>query len=75
MQFILERTDPPIVSATIRNPVIPVKGQEMISHFFDEMRKLLSPIPNQPAIQTSGSPAVEIEEVDLEIEEVDLDQR
>ena len=64
MQFILERTDPPVVTGTIRNPVIPVKGQEMIKHYFDEMRKLLSPIASQPLTDSTDGEAILIEEVD-----------
>ena len=75
MQFVLERTDPPVVSATIRNPVIPVRGQEMIGHFFGEMRKLLSPIPNQPAIPVSDNQEIDVVEIDLEIDEVETDER
>ena len=75
MQFILERTNPPVVTGTIRNPVIPVKGQEMIKHYLDEMRKLLSPIPNQPGVAASGSPEIEVEEIDIEIDKVEMDDR
>ena len=75
MQFILERTNPPVVTGTIRNPVIPVKGQEMIKHYLDEMRKLLSPIPNQPGVAASGSPKIEVEEIDIEIDKVEMDDR
>ncbi|MEE2681662.1 MAG: hypothetical protein VX641_04745 [Planctomycetota bacterium] len=73
MQFVLERTDPPVVSGTIRNPVIPVKGQEMIRHFFDEMRDLLSPIANPPAVPRSDDEALEIDEVNLGIVDLEPD--
>ena len=71
IQFILERTNPPVVTGTIRNPVIPVRGQEMIKHYFDEMRKLLSPIPNQPFISNSVDEDYEVLEVDVEVETSD----
>ena len=75
MQFILERTDPPVVTGTIRNPVIPIKGQEMIQHYFEEMRKLFSPIPDQPTIAISGDEEIVVEEIDIEVDQVEMGDR
>ena len=43
MQFILERTEPPVVTGTVRNSVIRAKGLEAIEHVFQETRQVLSP--------------------------------
>ena len=75
LQFILERTDPPVVTGTVRNPVIPVKGQQMIQHFFDEMRALLSPIPldslpDSVLIVEPLEPEIEVIDIEVEIENI-----
>lgn len=75
LQFILERTDPPVVTGTVRNPVIPVKGQEMIKHFFDEMRALLSPITQQSLsepvlIVEPLEPEIEVTDIEIEVEDL-----
>ena len=44
MQFVLERTDPPIVTGTVRNRMIPVKARAALDEFFSEMHQLLSPV-------------------------------
>lgn len=41
MQVVLERTEPPSVTATLRNAMIRGKGIVAIDHFFDEVRDLL----------------------------------
>ena len=69
LQFILERTDPPVVSATIRNPVIPVKGQAMIKHFFDEMRALLSPVSTSQGLDDSPTEVIEVELIEIDVED------
>ena len=69
MQFILERTEPPAVTGTIRNAVIPVNGNAQIELFFEQLRSLLSPIPSQSLpddSQAGGSGAVGIEIVELD---------
>lgn len=43
MQFILEHSEPPVVTGTVRNPMIRAKGLMALEHVFDEMRDLLSP--------------------------------
>lgn len=41
MQIVLERTEPPAVTATLRNPMIRGKAVMAIEHFFNELRELL----------------------------------
>jgi hypothetical protein len=43
MQFVLERTDPPAVTGTVRNRMIPVKALAALDEFFAEMHQLLEP--------------------------------
>jgi hypothetical protein len=43
MQFVLERTEPPVVTGTIRNSVVRTKGLSALDHIFDEMHDVLSP--------------------------------
>jgi hypothetical protein len=43
MQFVLERTDPPAVTGTVRNRMIPVKAHAALDQFFAEMHELLAP--------------------------------
>ena len=46
MQFVLERTDPPAVTGTVRNRMIPVKARAALDEFFAEMHQLLEPATN-----------------------------
>lgn len=41
MQIVLERTEPPAITATMRNQMIRAKAIIAIDHFFDEVRDLL----------------------------------
>ena len=43
MQFVLERTNPPAVTGTVRNRMIPVKAHAALDQFFAEMHQLLEP--------------------------------
>jgi hypothetical protein len=43
MQFVLEKTDPPAVTGTMRNRMIPVKARAALEEFFAEMHDLLEP--------------------------------
>ena len=45
MQYVLERTDPPAVTGTVRSRMIPVKAHAALDQFFAEMHKLLAPSP------------------------------
>jgi hypothetical protein len=52
MQLVLERTDPPAVTVTIRNAIIRGKGIMAIDHFFLELRELLG-LPSADARATA----------------------
>ena len=43
LQFVLERTEPPAITGTVRNPVIPVKGTAQLDLYFEQVRALLAP--------------------------------
>jgi len=50
MQFVLERTEPPVVTGTVRNRMIPVKAHAALDEFFFEMHQLL-----EPATESGGA--------------------
>ncbi len=68
MQFVLERTNPPAVTGTVRSRMIPVKAHAALDQFFAEMHQLLDPesvsgidvvemielVPADPVDESSG---------------------
>ena len=53
LQFVLERTEPPAITGTVRNTVIPVKGTAQLDLYFEQVHALLSPTSVQPAMSES----------------------
>ena len=59
IQFVLERTDPPTITGTVRNFMVRAHALEALDHIFHEMRKLLTPVTldgaSADAATTGGS--------------------
>ncbi|MED5508622.1 MAG: hypothetical protein VX684_12405 [Planctomycetota bacterium] len=53
LQFVLERTEPPAITGTVRNTVIPVKGAAQLDLYFEQVRALLSPTAIEPSMPES----------------------
>ena len=53
LQFVLERTEPPAITGTVRNTVIPVKGTAQLDLYFEQVHALLSPTSIDPSMPDS----------------------
>lgn len=55
LQFVLERTEPPVVTGVVRNPMVRGKGLLALEHIFGEMRKVLNPVTLDGVAASSDS--------------------